>query len=211
MDRWESWFRFHGSKKKIFCRDSGYYHTPSTKTFIGHIPDQPVVHEFKDGKRNLPFYYQYVRYGRKSSKSKRLNSATFFKTKKEAEIAAKKIWNQNRYTCKKKKVNYAEVSQDDIDITVLKANLNTLNASEKSTYKSIPTEDRPKREDFKKMYCDDTYDQSKVDRYKRYMNICRLKRMGSTDDIYKMKYLKNRSDHLKETINELIDDSKTKN
>ena len=138
-------------RKRKFSAATPVIITPSTKTFIDHIPDQPVVHEFKDiGKRNLPFYYQYVRYGRKSSKSKRLNSATCFKTKKEAEIAAKKFWNQNRYTCKKKKVNYAEVSQDDIDKTVLKANLNTLNASEKSTYKSIPTEDRPKREDFKK-------------------------------------------------------------
>ena len=70
--------------------------TASTKTITDHIPKQPIVLEHKDGKRKLPFYYQYLRYANKSTTSKKLNS-TGFKTKEEAEIAAKIFWNENRY------------------------------------------------------------------------------------------------------------------
>ena len=121
-------------KRKISCVTPTVI-AESSKKIIDHIPKQPIVHEYKDG-RKLPFFYQYIHHVRTSSKSERLNS-TCFKTKEEAEIAAKIFWDENRYTSKKIKVNYAEVSLDDIDITVLKANSNTLNASEKSTSKAF--------------------------------------------------------------------------
>ena len=115
-----------------------------TEKIIDQIPITPTVREYNDG-RSLPFFFQYQYHAAKSKASSRKRSETSYETREEAEKAAETFWKSNRYSSKKRKLDYGEVISPHHSKIIVKANSNALNASQKSSFKSILKKDRPTR------------------------------------------------------------------
>ena len=101
--------------------------TPATnysisKQLIDHIREKPTVCEYTDKRRSYPFYFKYRYYTGTSKKSTQKKSVGY-ETREEAEKAVEELWNSNRFTSNKRKLNYESITPDVSKVVTIKKGL----------------------------------------------------------------------------------------